>query len=276
VVHPQPLPTDVSCAYNAPNDVDIFEYREAGNVTSGRRRDERGEASVRTRFGLLMIVVMSLVLAACGGGDDEEPTPAATEPPTTAPTATEASTEAPTEAASLATAIASPAGVGLATPAASPVGMASPVAFASPVASPIATPLGSSLVPPVGGATPDASPDASPEASPVAGMIRLAGVVTLPGTVNEAYLLSEAGCVGLGEDADLRSGRQVVVRDETGTIIGVTTLEASDLKDACVWSFAVDVPEAEFYAISIPMKTEMVFTRDEVERSHGELAIPVR
>lgn len=230
---------------------------------------------MRTFFGMLVIVLGSLVLVACGGGDDEEEPAAATEPAaTTAVTSTAAATA--TAVSRIVTAIATPAATpaggddATAAPVASPVGMTAP---ASPAASPMATPVGTPrqgalLVPPVG--------DATPQASPAAGMIRLAGVVTLPGTANEAYLLSEAGCVGLGEDADLRSGRQVVVRDGTGTIVGVTTLQASGATDACSWSFAVDVPEAAFYAVAIPMKTEMVFTREEVERSGGELAIPVR
>lgn len=107
-------------------------------------------------------------------------------------------------------------------------------------------------------------------------MVTLAGQVILPGTENEAFILSDEGCVGLGANADMRADRQLVVRDETGTIIGVTTLEAAGEADGCAWEFSLEVPESAFYAVSVPMKTEMVFTHDEIEQGGDEIAIPLR
>ena len=82
------------------------------------------------------------------------------------------------------------------------------------------------------------------------------------------------GCVGLGANADLRPGQQLVVRDATGAIVGVTMLAASDETDACSWDFSVTVPDSPFYAVSIPMAVEHVFTRADVEQSDGELVVP--
>jgi hypothetical protein len=56
----------------------------------------------------------------------------------------------------------------------------------------------------------------------------------------------------------------------------VTTLQASSATDACVWDFTLEVPESAFYAVSIPMEVEYVFTSDEVEQSGGQIEIPLR
>jgi hypothetical protein len=168
--------------------------------------------------------------------------------------------------------------VGALSPAAvaSPAGMASPQAVAAiegatpmTMASPVAsTPAAANVV------VPPASDDASPEASPSpAATTTLKGQIELAGNENQAYVLSENGCVGIGDNADLEAGRQLVVRDESGAIIGVTTLEAGNSDDTCAWTFSVDVPESEFYAVSIPMKMELVFTHADIAESNGEVTI---
>lgn len=195
--------------------------------------------------------------------------------------------------------VASPVGVA---ETASPVGEASPVAspVASPEASPMAallpetnarmnaatqgvaaspvssTPAAVAVVPPAGAsASPGASPIASPEASPAASVM-LTGRVELEGAENTAWTITGKGCVGLGSNADLGVGHQVVIRDEAGVIIGVTALEASDEPDACVWTFAIAVPDSDYYAVSIPMRTELVFSHDEIDTNGGEITIILR
>jgi len=235
-----------------------------------------GGFAVPKRSGMLVMMLMALLLAACGSdGGDEEPTTAATEPPaaTEAPVATP--TRAPTEVASPTAAtpalVASPA-------VATPVSIGTPIVAASPVVeAPGIVPVIDAIASPVGSpeVAPAASPIATPQASPAA-TVFLAGRVVLPGNANEAYVLTDEGCVGLGADADLRAGRQVIVRDERGTIIGVTTLEASTRQDACAWSFTLEVPASAFYEVAIPMKTAMVFTHEEIARNDGEIELRVR
>jgi hypothetical protein len=164
---------------------------------------------------------------------------------------------------------------------ASPGVTASPGAMASPIvvgpaldatpgvmASPVsATPAGGIVI-----VLPDTEDESTP-ADDAAATTTLNGRVELAGNVNEAYVLTDDGCVGLGANADLREGRQVVVRSETGTIVGVTTLQATDAGDECAWTFSVEVPESEFYAVSIPMTTELVFTQDDIEENDGEITI---
>lgn len=227
---------------------------------------------MRKLSGMVLMIVMASLLAACGSEDEE--TESARES-TVEAVSTEAAEETPTEEtigaigdagdatpASLST----PGGIGTPAGARSPVVVASP-AVATPAAGPAATPeAGSAAVAAPAHATP-ATPG-EPSA-----MIPLSGSVILPGAENEAFIVTDDGCMGLGEFSDMQADRQVVVRDETGTIIGVATLEASEASDGCAWDFALDVPASEFYSVSIPMAAEHVFTHDEIERSDGEIAI---
>jgi hypothetical protein len=225
------------------------------------------------------MILLALLLAACGSDDKSESTEVAT---TVAGIATEASTEAAVEtstvdviveeatvaAAGASSSVATAVAGGMATPAAAGL---PPSAVASPAASPVAaTPVTGADVAPV------AIYEDADEATPAAvTAVTLSGTVVLPGTVNEAWVLTDAGCVGLGTHGDLRAGRQLVVRDAEGAIVGVTELEPSNATDACEWTFSLDVPESPFYAVSIPMVVERIFTQQEVEQSDGEIVVPV-
>lgn len=264
---------------------------------------------MRKLSGMMLMVLMALLLAACGSnGDDEDAQPVGetndkaveTTLEPTAPNLPEekvASTpggvqESPEAdlAGSATDADASPtAGDMSATPdmTASPVTEASPVADGSPesmespslvapvsdstpqaMASPVmATPAASGI-----GGIEDMDTMATPKASPAA-MITLDGRVELSGNQNQAWVMSDSGCVGLGANADMEEGRQVIVRDETGSITGVAKLEATDEEEMCAWTFTTDVPESEFYEVTIPLKTQLVFTHDAIEESNGEITI---
>jgi hypothetical protein len=212
------------------------------------------------------MLMLAVLLTACGSDDDDpEPTdePA---PPTTQPTATESepaivSTPAPSPT------IATPGGVASPVAQASPAGIASPAAIATPVASPDA------LATPAGAIVPVAGEDiVNADGTPVA-MRTLYGTVTLPGTINQDFVVSETGCAGLGAFSSVRAGQQLVVRDEDGGIAGVTELVASDNAETCAWTFQLEVPESDFYAVAIPMVTERVYTHAEIVHSEGEIVL---
>jgi hypothetical protein len=230
---------------------------------------------VRKLAGMMAMVLLALLIAACGSDDSEEtPTaePAGETVSTTAPedAATEAATEiaTPETEAEVGTPVVMATPGAMATPSVARI-EASPVAIASPVV--MATPDDSSaIVAPVGGA--------ADSATPVSGsgeMVTLRGEVTLPGTPGETYVIADNACVGLNGYSDMKAGRQLVVRDETGTIVGVTEIEASDATDACSWSFSLDVPQSAFYAVSVPMEVEHIFTQEEIEQSSGEITVPL-
>jgi hypothetical protein len=235
---------------------------------------------VRKLPAIVMMLLLSIVLVSCGAGDDEEAEPTAepttvveSEPTTSANVGIpgtpaievdedEATPVEVTVVATPAPANATPAVSNDASPMASPVVAASPVtsSFASPVASPVASPqMIASLV-------------ASPTETPVV-MIEMMGLVTLDGVENTAYILTDEGCVGLGQYSGLHDGRQVVVRNEAGTIISVASLEAAEGVEGCAWDFVVQVPESDFYSVSIPMVFEQVFPQAQVRGDNGKVVI---
>lgn len=221
---------------------------------------------MRKFSGMLLVIVFALLLAACGG-EDEGGDP--TEEPTEAATSTEAAEETATDTATEA------AATGGGTPASgampdtsTPASTAPPASVASPAASPVATPTAAT---PESGNVVRAAPDGAE-----GGTRSLSGTIILPGSDGQAFIFSDTGCVGLGEFSNVQAGRQVVIRDETGTIIGVTTLDDSGATDMCAWNFSVEVPESEFYSVSIPMVIEYVYTSEDIEQQNGEISLPLR
>jgi len=210
---------------------------------------------VRKIPALLSMIVLALLLVACGSDDDESE-------PTTAPLAP----TLPAEAAETAPAtIASTPESSLATPGtpiASPVVIATPVASPGTVASPVVdgTPAAGMAMPSAGSAS-------------AAGMQALRGTVSLPGTINEGFVIADDGCVGLGRYAGVQAGQQVIVRDGMGNVIGVTALAATESSVVCGWTFTTEVPESDYYAVSIPMVGERVYAGDDVTANDGQIEL---
>jgi hypothetical protein len=259
---------------------------------------------VRKLTGLVVVLLLGVVLVACGAEDEDEPTAE----PTTAeetqaventPDATEAGEPTGTPAVVVDDDAATPAATAgltrpevtgtpavggadapeLATPDAA-TSVASPVdaGGGNPIATPASTPIASPIASPV---TEESTPDAAggmvvpPQGEPTEApqMIQLAGEVVLNGSENEAFVLTAEGCVGLGQYANLREGRQVVVRNEAGTIVAVTELEGTNGGDDCAWDFVAQVPESDFYSVSVPMTFERVFPKAQVNEGGGEVVV---
>jgi hypothetical protein len=264
----------------------------------------QGGCNVRKLTGFIMLLLLSVVLVACGSEDEEDPTPEPTAAVESAPT-TDAGVEVPgtpaiveDDDATPDAGVAADASPAAATPAVTDrataiAAVSTPVVVVTDQATPDASPVPAITASPVATpqvntsqeATPEATPDNAASAPslvvPVAAdatetpvtMVKLSGMVVLNGVENETYILTDEGCVGLGQHNDLREGRQVVVRDETGTIVSVTELGASDENDRCTWDFVVQVPESTFYSVSIPMKFEHVFPNAQVSENGGEVVI---
>ena len=216
---------------------------------------------MRRVAGLVSLLALAVVLVACGGDSSEDE-------PTVVPTVA----DMPTTAA-IATA---PADTGVSPAAASPATDASPTA--SPASTPVASPVASPLL-----GTPVASPVASPFASPVASPVmatpvartvwQLEGTVFLPGSPNEHFVIGDDGCVGLGDYAGVSAGQQVVVRDSSGTIMGLTTLADGGSANECIWTFAVEVPVSDFYTVSLPLIYERAYSDADLAVMDGRLQI---
>lgn len=223
---------------------------------------------MRTFPALLSMIVLALLLVACGSdGEDGEPTAAPVEstPPAEA-TETASATIASTPESSLATP---------GTPVIGATSAASPSSMATPVGSPIVSGTPVISASPVVGGTPGTSAITVPGSDPgsTEGMQALRGTVSLPGTINEGFVIADDGCVGLGRYAGVEAGQQVIVRDGMGIIIGVTELAATESAVVCSWTFAAEVPESDYYAVSIPMVQERVFDGEEVAASEGDIEL---
>lgn len=228
---------------------------------------------MRKFFALLSMILLALLLVACGSDEESETTPVPL-PPTAADEATEPAP--PT--------IAATPDDGPASPVASPVTGSTPIdsgviPAGSPGASTFATPGASAVTDGTPGATPDALAVPGGVGSDVDGddgMQVLRGTVSLPGTINEGFVISDDGCVGLGRYAGVQAGQQVIVRDGEGAIIGVTELAATESDVVCGWTFEVEAPESDYYTVSIPMAGERVYAGEDVAASDGqiELALP--
>ncbi len=207
---------------------------------------------------LLSMITLALLLVACGSDDeDSDPTAAPVEITGTAVT---------TETAP-ATMESTPV-TGLATP-------GTPIMVATPVASPAVRGTAVVIASPVTDGTPGAGAIAVPNGAgtPIAGTQALSGTVSLPGTINEGFVIADDGCVGLGRYAGLEAGQQVIVRDGQGAIIGVTELAATQSAVVCSWTFTADVPESDYYAVSIPTVGERVYAGEDVAASDGQIEL---
>jgi len=234
---------------------------------------------VRKLPALLSIIVLALLLVACGSDDEESAPTAAPVVPTQAAAETE-----PAIATSESTSDAGPATPGSliaspfvsATPIASPVAGGTPIAVASPVVGATPVVVASPVTSGTSGAGFDAMAVPGAAGNPVPGVQALYGTVTLPGTINEGFVIADDGCVGLGRYAGVEAGQQVIVRDGQGNIIGVTELAATESSVVCSWTFEAEVPESGYYAVSIPTVGERVYAGEDVAASDGriELELP--
>ena len=125
-----------------------------------------------------------------------------------------------------------------------------------------------------------------PPASPAA-MHTLTGSLDLlqsTGTRSSNYDVPDggrAGCVGLRGYADVRTGMQIRVEDETGRLIGQggleqgeLTMNVDDATPACTFAFSVpDLPEAERYRVGSGSRGTFAFTREELDAAGWEVTL---
>ena len=212
-------------------------------------------------IAILTLFVLSAILTACGNGDDEAEStvePTATRAPITAIAgATPTGTDAAATPDVAQNPLAAPTVERVTRPPA--VMDASPTIVAVTAATPTTDP--STRV----AATPamDAAPDRPVQA-----------VLTLGGIEQQDYLITDEGCVGLGDWRGLKPGAQVIVRDASGTVVDVGELEAGDVEGECSWMADLSVPTSEFVSISVPMITDVWFTQSELYSGRVQNTLP--
>lgn len=205
-------------------------------------------------LAILSLFALSAILVACGSEDEEDPTPEPT--PTVEATTAATETEEAEETEESTTS-------GVATPDES--GMA-----ATPVDTAIVATPGDNAV----SATPVEAAPVATAVEPTVVMTPVTASVEFTGAEQRDYMITEEGCVGIGEWSPLKTGAQVIVRDATGTVVDVAELETAEGTDGCSWTADLSVPDSEFVSISIPMVTEVWFDQAEFEAGDVFITIP--
>jgi hypothetical protein len=74
------------------------------------------------------------------------------------------------------------------------------------------------------------------------------------------------GCFTGGGYADIKSGAQVVIKDDSGKVIATTTLGPGDAIGAgCTFPFSVDVPRgSDFYGVELGRRGSVQYTADQL------------
>ncbi|WP_051727997.1 hypothetical protein [Nocardia brasiliensis] len=93
------------------------------------------------------------------------------------------------------------------------------------------------------------------------------GTMTLIGSASWDAAAA-GGCEGSGGYSDIRQGTRVVLTNESGTTIGVSSLEkgSKDGSDCMFLWTMLDVPATEkFYTLEIARRGELTYTRKDLE-----------
>lgn len=74
-----------------------------------------------------------------------------------------------------------------------------------------------------------------------------------------------AGCYTGGGYADIKTGAQVVIKDETGKVLATTTLGPGTGAGTCTFPFRADVPAgSDFYGVELGHRGVVQFTADQM------------
>lgn len=93
----------------------------------------------------------------------------------------------------------------------------------------------------------------------------------------DTVLRSDGDCQGTGGFDDINVATQAVVKNDAGTIVGTTRLEAAPIVDTtdrrerylskrrCDYTFTVVVPDSPFYSIEVGRRGALTYSRPELE-----------
>lgn len=78
-----------------------------------------------------------------------------------------------------------------------------------------------------------------------------------------------SGCTGVGEDADIAAGTDIVLRDHTGRIVARSTLgDGTEDANGCTFPFTLyAVPRAEAYEVQVGTRGSLGYAHEELEQA---------
>lgn len=101
---------------------------------------------------------------------------------------------------------------------------------------------------------------------------------------DDTYILPGLPCVGTGGFRDIRGGTQVTVKDENGTLLGVSELSEGEydalkanstvVAKGCLFTFDVgSLPRRSFYKVEVSHRGEQVYSFDDLMAQGGEISL---
>ncbi len=108
------------------------------------------------------------------------------------------------------------------------------------------------------------------------GVYRIVGSFELVGAQGTEFAsLGEFGCVGIGGYADIVTGKQVIIRNQSGDIIATAEFEPdpSATTDQCRFMFIAEVPDATFYSFEIGRRGELAYSKQELQDSDWRVTL---
>ena len=84
-------------------------------------------------------------------------------------------------------------------------------------------------------------------------------------------------CYGTGGYSDIETGLKVVVKDERGKILGISSLGADIYEGdypsvVCLFPFVIeDLPKAKFYAVEVGRRGEMIYSYEDLVEMNWEV-----
>lgn len=107
---------------------------------------------------------------------------------------------------------------------------------------------------------------------------RIQGILEIPtDDASSRVMATPFGCVTTGGYQDIAVGSQLKITDETGTIIGVASLEPLYVPDdeLCAFLFTSDVPEATFYTFQLGRRGDITYSKDELDSSGWNIDLTI-
>jgi len=110
---------------------------------------------------------------------------------------------------------------------------------------------------------------AATSGSPTPATFTITGTVTVQWAPFKSDPDDGGDCVTEGGYSDIRTGAQVVVKDESSTIVSLGMLDPGHTQSRqCVFGFTVaDIPEGKkFYAVEVTHRGQLQYTRSDLDK----------
>jgi hypothetical protein len=135
------------------------------------------------------------------------------------------------------------------------------------------TPAIESVTEPAPEATPGEASMLDVQSGPLGdGQFQIVGRLDL---LSDETIVTDAGCTGGPGNEDISPGAQVIIRNESDTIIGYGVLQDSGRTgvEGCSYDFVVIVPDATFYVIEVSDRGRVVYSVADMERTNWRVII---